>query len=110
MVYNSGRLGEPWTVSAEEAEEFRVACELCDIAVANVSETSGKECVEPVSAYGYKDFVQKRENGDACDIAGRVEDNFSAKMDGFPFGIIFRLFFVPVLIKLRDTCYELNGG
>lgn len=58
---------------------FQVVCKLCDLAAVNVSEMLGDKCVEPVNVYGQKVSRERRENQNACDAAGHVEDEFLRK-------------------------------
>lgn len=52
MVNDSGRWGESWIVLVKALEGFEVVCELCDIAVVNVSEIYGDKLLEPLVVYG----------------------------------------------------------
>lgn len=53
-----------------------VGFELCDVAIVNVSEICGDECVELVSIYGQTGCTEGRQRQDACGTAGQVEKKF----------------------------------
>lgn len=53
---------------------LEVFCELCDLAVFNVSEIFEDGCVKAVSVYAQKGSKKRKEKQEACGAAGSVED------------------------------------
>lgn len=98
------------TVCAESVDGLEVLCDLCYVAVVNVSEISRDECVQPESVYSWKTSKKRSEKQDACATAESVKDADSVKTEEAAYGINFELFAVLLFGELTDDSYELRGG